>query len=89
MSDCDRVVHPTHGDDAHGTSRPVDEFDSLGEHLLDAVAVDGVCVTAADLHELELSSLGEHGDVLQQHARRRRIPVLVHESHRASSADPG
>jgi hypothetical protein len=49
--------------------------------MLDAVPVDGVRVTAAHLHELELVAGGEFGDRFDQGARGRRVPEFVDVLH--------
>ena len=64
------------------------ELDVRREDVLDAVAVDGVRVAAADLHELEVVVAGELGDPRDQRARRGRVAVLVDEAHRACLRDP-
>src|ERR1700739_2691900 len=37
---------------ADGTTGPVNHLDAGGQHLVDAVANDGVCLAAADFHDL-------------------------------------
>ena len=45
------VVDAAHGEHADRAARTVDQFDVVGEQVLQAEAVDGVGVAAADLHE--------------------------------------
>ena len=57
-----RVVDAAHRDDAHRASGPVDELDRFGQEMLDSVAVDGVSMAAAHLHEFEMVVSCELGD---------------------------
>ena len=81
LGDGDGVVDPAHRDDAHRAAGPVHQLDVLGQDVLDAVAVDGVGVAAAHLHELEVVVAGQVGDVGDEGARRGRVAVLVDEPH--------
>ena len=81
LGDGDRVVDSSHRDDTYGTARAVHELDALGQDMLDAVAVDRVRVTTADLHELEEVVTGQLGDARDQRTRRNRIPILVDVFH--------
>ena len=81
LRDGDRVVDSTHRDHAHRAARPVHELDVRGQHVLDAVAIDGVRVPAAHLHELEIITGGERRDALDQRPRGDRVAVLVDELH--------
>ena len=49
-----RIVDAAHRDHAHRAPGPVHQLDGLGQQMLDPVAVDGVRVTAAHLHEFEM-----------------------------------
>ena len=51
------------------------------QQVLDAVTVDGVRMTAAHLHELELAAVGQLGDRFDQGARGCRITEFVDELH--------
>ena len=81
LGDRDGVVDAAHRDHAHRAARPVHQLDLLGQHVLDAVAVDGVRVAAAHLHELEVVVAGELGDARDEAPGRRRVAVLVDEPH--------
>ncbi len=48
------IIHATHWDYAHWATRTVYEFDRLGQEVSEAVAVDGVGMASADLHELTM-----------------------------------
>lgn len=50
-SDLQRLVDDFQRGDADGTPRAVDQFDLLRQELVDSVPDDGVCLSAADLHE--------------------------------------
>ena len=67
MASSTRPIGITHT----GQPGPVDQLDVRGQHVLDAVAVDGVGVAAAHLHELEVVVAGQLGDAGDQ-ARGRR-----------------
>ena len=72
LGDGDGVVDPAHRDHAHRAARAVHQLDAVGQHVLDAVAVDRVGVPAAHLHELE-------------RARRRPARVMWPTSARAAT----
>ena len=76
-----RVVDAPHRDHADRAPGSVHQFDGLGQQMLDAVAVDGVRVTAAHLHELEMVAGREFGDRFDQGARGGRVPEFVDELH--------
>jgi hypothetical protein len=59
----------------------VDQLDVLGQDVLEAVSVDGVGVTAAHLHELELVVTGQFGDRGHQGAAGRGVTEFVNELH--------
>ncbi len=81
-----RVVDAAHRDHAHRAAGSVHQLDGLGQQVLDSVPVDGVRVTAAHLHELELVACRELGDRLDQRARGRRVPEFVDELHVAPAS---
>ena len=62
MASSTRPIGMTHT----GQPGPVDQFHRGRQDVLDAVAVDGVGVTAAHLHELELVVAGQLGDPRHQ-----------------------
>ncbi len=80
-----RVVHPAHRDHAHRTAGSVHQLDGFGQQVLDSVPVDGVRVTAAHLHELEMVGARQLGDGLDQRTCGRRVPEFVDESHCVST----
>ena len=55
----DGIVDPSHGDHAHRATGPCTSSTDCGQHVLDAVAVDGVGVAAAHLHEFEPAAPGQ------------------------------
>ena len=76
-----RVVHAAHRDHAHRAPGSVHQLDGLRQQMFDAVPVDGVRVTAAHLHELELVAGRELGDRFDQGACGGRVPEFVDELH--------
>src|SRR5208283_5020651 len=69
-------------DDAHRTAGTVDELDVHGQQVIDAVPVDRVGVTAADLHQLVMPSrFDEREDLAGERPPERGVPELVHEPH--------
>ncbi len=52
--------------------------------MLNTMAVDGVRVPAAHLHELEVVVTRQRRDLGNQRPRCGRVPVLVDEAHRSS-----
>ena len=66
MASSTRPIGITHT----GQPGPVDQLDVGRQHVLDAVAVDGVGVAAAHLHELEVVVAGQLGDVGHEAAGR-------------------
>ena len=64
FGDGDAVVDPAHGDHAHRAPGTVHQLDALGQVVVHAVAVDGVGVTAAHLHDLVVAAgLDQLGDL--------------------------
>ena len=61
LGERDRVVDAAHRDHADGAAGTVDEVDLGRDEILDAVLVDRVRVTAADLHELERAARARRG----------------------------
>jgi len=59
----------------------MDQLDALGEDVLDPVAVDGVGVATAHLHELELVVTGQVVDDPEEDAGSGWVSVLVDELH--------
>ena len=59
----------------------MNQFDGLGQDVFDAVAVDGVRVASADLHELEVLVTSQFGDASDERTRGDRVAVLVDEAH--------
>ena len=82
----DGVVDPAHRDHAHRAARARAPARRLGQHVLDAVAVDGVGVAAAHLHELEAVAAGELGDARDE--RRGRPPGRGTRRRTSSAAPP-
>ncbi len=62
------------------------ELDTRGEDVLDPVPVDGVRVTPAHLHELEVVFTRELADARDEPACGGGSPVLVDEAHAPSYA---
>jgi hypothetical protein len=71
-----------HGDHTDRAPGAVHQLDPVGQDVLDPVPVDGVRVTPAHLHELEVVITGEVLDDAQQASGGDRVPVLVDEPHR-------
>ena len=66
--------------DAHGTAGAVDQFDLVGQKLVDAVPDDGVGLPTADLHDRPRS--GDHGrDVGEQLLGQGGVVELVEVLH--------
>src|SRR5581483_7923488 len=81
------VVDPAHRDDAHRAAGPVHQFDGRRQHVLDAVAVDGVGVAAAHLHELVVAVAGQLGDRPDQSPGGSGVAVLVDEPHGSATGE--
>jgi hypothetical protein len=59
----------------------VDQLDARGQHVLDAVTVNGVRVAAAHFHELEVVAFGQFLDPSDQSAGGSRVAIFVDETH--------
>ncbi len=78
----DGIVDPAHGNHADRAARPVDELHGGRQDVFDPVAVDGVGVAAAYLHELEVVVAGQLGDPSHEGPGGDGVPVFVDEAHR-------
>ena len=86
VGDGDPVVDAAHGDHAHRAARPVDELDVGREQVVDAVLVDRVGVTAADLHQLVVAAgLHQREDLAGDGAAELGVTELVDEPHATPS----
>src|SRR3712207_9426598 len=75
------LVHPAHRQHAHRTARPVHQLDLVRQEVLYAVAVDGVGVAPADLHELVVAvGVGDRGDLRRHGPRQLGVPELAYVS---------
>ncbi len=89
LGDRDGVVDPSHGDHADRATGAVDELDGLRQHVLDAVAIDGMGVPTAHFHELEVIVAGEVGDPGDKATGSRRVAVLVDVLHLSTAPSAG
>src|ERR671917_22218 len=75
------LVHPPHRQHAHRAARPVHQLDLIRQEVLYAVAVDGVGVAPADLHELVVAvGVGDRGDLRRHGPRQLGVPELAYVS---------
>jgi hypothetical protein len=84
------LVYAAHGQHADGAARPVYQLYLVRQEVFDAVAVDCVGVTPADLHELVvLVRVGDRGDLRRHRPRDLGVPELVYVFHVALSGRSG
>ncbi len=79
------VDHLQRGD-AHGASRPVDQFHLRRQQAVDAVLDNGVRLAAADLHDGPRPGNGARNGGRQRHGR-LGVPVLVQVFHGEGSCN--
>ena len=89
VGQCDAVVDSSHRQHANRAAGAVDQLDAIGQHCLHTVAEDGVCVTAADFHDVDRATaitsvlnLGdENANLFEQKPRLLRISEFVDVFH--------
>ena len=90
MGEPQPVVHPAHRDHAHRATRPVDQLDLGRQQVLDSVAVDGVGVAAADLHQCDrrVQLRRQVSDAGQQRPSTGGVAELVDVLHAPAAGSP-
>ena len=82
LGDRNGIVDAAHGNHTHGATGSVHHLDALRQQRLDAVAIDGVGVAAARLHELASRLIcGELLDLGDEDLGRLRVSEFADELH--------
>ena len=77
----DGIVDTAHGDDAYRAAGAVYQLDAGRQDLLDSVAVDGMGMPAAYLHELELLVARQALDLGKEQLGHDGVAILIHKFH--------
>ena len=83
LGDREAVVDPAHRQDADRAARAVNQLDVRRQHVLQAEAIDGVGVAAADLHDAIVpAGVGEAINLFGSFGDQFWISEFVYISHR-------
>src|SRR5262249_4271011 len=84
-----RIVDPTHRQHTHRATGAMYQVDVAWQHVLDAVFVDRVRVTAANFHQLQRPAFAEPRDLGCDAASEIPVPIFVHIFHAIYSISQG
>src|SRR5579872_1588188 len=80
------VIDSSHREHAHGTARPMNQFDVGRQKIFKAEAVDGVGVPPAHFHEAVVTpGIGKTADLVSGLGDQLRFAKLVDKSHTFTS----